>query len=177
MPWKNGGGTTTQIHVAGDDPVQFDWRVSIATVAGDGPFSRFPGYDRHIMMIDGGGMTLAGGPDGDIIVSPAFVPRSFPGDWDVHGKLKSGPSRDFNLIVRRDKFASGLKAMVTEAQTFEAQTGWLLLHLFEGGAAAADLALQHGDSLLLNPGETIPVVATTGKLRLVVCKVWPRRSQ
>jgi environmental stress-induced protein Ves len=44
MPWKNDGGVTLEIAVlpsassAGD----FDWRISMATVAADGPFSVFP---------------------------------------------------------------------------------------------------------------------------------------
>ena len=178
MPWKNGGGTTTQIYVAGDDPTHYDWRVSIATVAGDGPFSRFPGYDRHIMMIEGGGMTLTGGPHGDITVSPAFVPRSFSGDWDIFGRLKSGPLRDFNLIVRRDKFASGLETVVlAEAAEFNAEAGWLLLHVLDGNATVADFALQQGDSAVLNPGESARIAAPAGIVRLAICKVWLRQSQ
>ena len=62
MPWRNGGGTTMEILVAGDDPGQFDFRVSIATVAADGPFSRFPGYQRHIMLIAGNGMVHTSSP-------------------------------------------------------------------------------------------------------------------
>jgi environmental stress-induced protein Ves len=49
-PWKNGGGQTTDVAVfpdgAGLD--DFDWRVSIARVDGDGPFSIFPGVDRPL---------------------------------------------------------------------------------------------------------------------------------
>ncbi len=38
MPWKNGGGVTTEICVSPPSGA-FDWRVSIATVNADGPFS------------------------------------------------------------------------------------------------------------------------------------------
>ncbi len=40
MPWKNGGGSTTEIAVFPIDSGldAFDWRVSMATVAADGPF-------------------------------------------------------------------------------------------------------------------------------------------
>src|SRR5690606_15272177 len=60
LPWKNGGGSTTTIAVgppeAGFD--DFDWRVSLATISEDGPFSRFPGVDRTLALVDGHGMTL-----------------------------------------------------------------------------------------------------------------------
>ena len=46
-PWKNGGGSTTEIAVwpngAGLD--EFDWRISLATITQSGPFSFFPGID------------------------------------------------------------------------------------------------------------------------------------
>jgi environmental stress-induced protein Ves len=47
MPWKNGGGETTEIAVFPDGAglSDFDWRVSMARVDGDGPFSSFPGIE------------------------------------------------------------------------------------------------------------------------------------
>ena len=65
MPWKNGAGRTTEIaaHPAGAALDAFAWRVSIADVERDGPFSRFPGIDRTIVLLDGAGMRLAC-PDG-----------------------------------------------------------------------------------------------------------------
>jgi len=50
MPWKNGGGTTTEIAVApeGASLNDFDWRISMAHVGADGPFSSFPGIDRTL---------------------------------------------------------------------------------------------------------------------------------
>ena len=57
MPWKNGGGVTTEIWASPPSGI-FDWRVSIATVNADGPFSTFAGYERHIMTLSGEGMVL-----------------------------------------------------------------------------------------------------------------------
>ena len=65
MPWKNGGGSTTEIAIYPEassvSGVPFLWRVSIAEVTVNGPFSSFPGYDRHIMVIEGEGMRLDAG--------------------------------------------------------------------------------------------------------------------
>lgn len=99
MPWKNGGGVTREV-IASPAEGRFLYRVSLADVATDGPFSRFEGYDRHIFLLEGAGMTLDAGEHGTIPLHP-FEPRSFSGDWDVTSTLVSGPVRDFNLIVDR----------------------------------------------------------------------------
>lgn len=59
-PWKNGGGVTREVAAvpeqAGLD--SFVWRVSIADVAQAGPFSRFAGIDRTLVLLSGAGMLL-----------------------------------------------------------------------------------------------------------------------
>ena len=53
MPWKNGGGTTTEVAVSpeGAGLDHFDWRISMARVEQDGPFSTFPGIDRTLQQV------------------------------------------------------------------------------------------------------------------------------
>ncbi len=55
VPWKNGGGVTEEIAVypsdAGFD--DFAWRISMARVGQGGPFSRFPGVDRTLAVLEG----------------------------------------------------------------------------------------------------------------------------
>ena len=53
MPWKNGGGETVEIAVSPEGAAlsEFDWRISMATVATDGPFSIFPGIDRTLSIL------------------------------------------------------------------------------------------------------------------------------
>src|SRR5258707_14720415 len=57
MPWKNGGGHTHEIaaHPEGAGMAAFAWRVSIAEIAQDGPFSSFPGVDRTLVLLAGNG--------------------------------------------------------------------------------------------------------------------------
>ncbi|MGH6874155.1 MAG: HutD/Ves family protein [Aestuariivirgaceae bacterium] len=113
-PWKNGGGITTELAVGPENATlsDFHWRVSIAEVAADGPFSLFPGSDRTIMLIEGGGMILNAGDHGSIALLEPLQAQSFSGDWPVFGRLVSGRVRDFNLIVRRDALHGSLKAIV-----------------------------------------------------------------
>lgn len=60
MPWKNGGGMTRELvcQPPDADMDSFDWRVSIAHIASDGPFSSFSGVDRIITLLSGGGVHL-----------------------------------------------------------------------------------------------------------------------
>lgn len=108
MPWKNGGGSTAEIvrHPGGTGP--FIWRVSIAEVASSGPFSRFEGYDRHILMLKGNGMKLDAGTHGTLPLDAPFIPQSFPGEWEIEGILTSGPVQDFNLMIARDAATGSL---------------------------------------------------------------------
>ncbi len=55
LPWKNGGGVTREViaHPPGSDLTHFEWRVSIAEIHGAGPFSRFPGIERRMAVLEG----------------------------------------------------------------------------------------------------------------------------
>ncbi|MEP7183544.1 MAG: HutD family protein [Betaproteobacteria bacterium] len=104
MPWKNGGGSTTEIatHPPGATLDAFDWRVSVADVAADGPCSRFPGIDRVLLLLSGAGIRLTG--DGhDVELRAAFEPYAFRGDDAIEGWLVAGPVRNFNVMLRRGR--------------------------------------------------------------------------
>jgi len=102
MPWKNGGGHTTQIasHPADAGLASFVWRVSVADVTQDGPFSPFAGVDRTLVLLTGAGIKLAGDGEPMELRAP-FEPIIFSGDESLHCSLVAGPVRDFNLMVRR----------------------------------------------------------------------------
>jgi len=176
MPWKNGGGTTTEVFAfpenAGLAGRPFDWRVSIADVAGDGPFSPFPGYDRHIMAIEGRGMMLEGGPEGAIDLTRPFAPRSFSGDWNITGRLVSGPVRDFNLMARRDRYASRLEMREAASDLrLDAASSTLLIHLFDGEFAASGHLLAASETLILSPGETSLAKPLAGPVSFALCRI------
>jgi len=102
MPWKNGAGRTTEIAVypPGATLDAFLWRVSVADVERDGPFSRFPGIDRTIVLLEGGGMRLRSGRS-DTRVTTRFAPKNLSGDDAIECKLVAGPCRDLNAMFRR----------------------------------------------------------------------------
>ena len=174
MPWKNGGGTTTEIAIspgdAGLSGKPFDWRVSIAEVAADGPFSKFPGYDRHIMVIGGEGMTLDTDAAGTLHLTPARMPVSFAGEWSVNGKLHAGPVRDFNLMLRRDVCSGSLTVRwLDERVALYAQRKTLLCHLLQGEASVAGHIIAETDTLLVeNEDLTLTPLAP---VTLAVCDI------
>jgi environmental stress-induced protein Ves len=177
MPWKNGGGTTTEIAIYPDNAAisggSFIWRVSIADVASSGPFSRFPGYDRHIMLIAGNGMVLDAGSKGKILLDRLYQPASFSGDWLVEGTLKAGPVRDFNVIsARKDVRNSSLDVqIVKERSKLVAQKDNLLVYLLEGELSAASRVVAETESVILSPGESLDVAPLSSRATLVAVRI------
>ena len=55
--WKNGTGWTREI-ARMPDREDWDWRLSIAEIEQDGPFSVFPGIERELVLIRGNGLRL-----------------------------------------------------------------------------------------------------------------------
>ena len=98
MPWKNGGGTTREILAHPSDTENFDWRLSIADIRADGPFSPFPGYARTIMLLNGDGMRLQIDNAPAVTVHEKFRPVDFDGGSETYCTLAGGPIRDFNIM-------------------------------------------------------------------------------
>ena len=100
QPWKNGGGSTREIVCSPPGAVAFDWRVSLARIADDGPFSRFDGVDRVIVLLHGAGVQLRGDAIEHRLDQP-LQPFAFAGDAPLQARLIDGACDDFNVMVRR----------------------------------------------------------------------------
>jgi environmental stress-induced protein Ves len=104
-PWKNGGGVTRDVMIFPDHAglADFDWRISMANVDRDGPFSLFPDIDRTLTLLSGNGMRL----DIDGVshrLTPQSPPCLFSGDANTMGYLLDGPITDLNVMSRRSRF-------------------------------------------------------------------------
>ncbi len=98
QPWKNGGGVTREIAALrhGQSNEQIVWRLSIADVVCDGPFSNFAGLTRILTVIKGHGIRLI---SANGINSAGFgVPVEFDGGMAVDSELIDGPIRDLNVM-------------------------------------------------------------------------------
>ncbi|WP_030017214.1 HutD/Ves family protein [Streptomyces monomycini] len=102
--WSNGGGVTREIAAAppGAGWDAFDWRVSLAEVGRDGPYSALPGVDRVLTVAEGAGLELT--VDGTRHVLPGpYCPFAFPGDAPTGCRLLDGPVVNFNVMLRRGR--------------------------------------------------------------------------
>jgi uncharacterized protein len=104
--WKNGGGSTTEIAVEppGASLDDFDWRVSKARVASDGPFSEFAGIDRTLAVVKGDGLSLTIGDAAPVVLDSNSEPIHFPGDTPTSARLLAGEIIDLNVMTRRGRF-------------------------------------------------------------------------
>lgn len=146
-PWKNGGGSTCEIvrRPAGADLDHFDWRVSIATIGLDGPFSTFPGVDRIIMLLDGQGIRLRMAGGADHTLDQALAPFPFRGEEAVDCALLGGTSTDFNVMVRRDALQAQLTVLHTATELPVTRRGLLLS--VRGTWISGDQALAPGSGV------------------------------
>ena len=97
-PWKNGGGLTRELFA---DAPGDGWRVrlSLADITCDGPFSPFPGTTRWFTVVEGAGVRLGEGPQA-LDLAPGDPPWRFDGALAPACRLRGGPTRDLNLMLR-----------------------------------------------------------------------------
>lgn len=173
MPWRNGGGVTSEIARSPhpDHGSDFDWRISIAEVAAGGPFSAFPGIDRVLVRIGAAPLTLVIG--GVEHVLERFEPCVFTGEADTSASLPGGPTSDLNVMTRRGRATAAIEIRRTHGENqvigdgggqvvIVALDGALIAH-FGGGETALeprDAVRYDGDGALALAGHgTAAVIA------------------
>jgi len=164
MPWKNGGGVTTEIAVSPDGAGldDFDWRVSMARVDSGGPFSGFAGVDRTLAVLEGEGIILdiAGQPPATL--TRVSAPLAFPADVSTSAALIAGPITDLNVMTRRGRMTHTVERLLLSAPTeVQPAADTTLVLPLDGDvtvAGVAPVSIGPLDALLLGPG--------AGKLRL-----------
>jgi len=134
-PWKNGGGSTTEIAAAppGATFDSFDWRISLATITQDGPFSQFPGIERTLALVDGPGAVLDIGGGNRFFLSEDEPIFEFSGEATVSATLNGAPSTDFNVMTRRNRCHHRLgRRILNGASEFAPRGDVTVLFLAEG---------------------------------------------
>lgn len=156
MRWKNGAGWTSEIRRV-PDCEDWDWRLSIAEIETDAPFSAFPGVERELVLLDGNGLRLRF-DDGKVHeLHPPHGSLHFSGERTLIGELLDGPTRDFNLMWKRAVVDAQLwrRPLVGAMVLFVAPGETWVVHLLAGQAHFSDEcglgALARGDTALLQP--------------------------
>lgn len=157
--WRNGLGWTWGIFSsgAGDD---WTWRISIAEIAQDAPFSAFPGVERELVLLSGNGLRLRFDDGETRELLPRHERLRFAGERGVSGESIDGPTRGFNLMWRRDALDAQLwhRPLVGPMAIFgDPGTTWAV-HLLAGSARFDEGSglppLVAGDSAILKAGAT-----------------------
>jgi hypothetical protein len=160
-PWKNGGGSTTELMVApaGATFEDFDWRISIATITQSGPFSVFPGIDRTLTLIEGPGVVLDVGNERRVALSEREPMVAFPGETVVTATVDGGATTDFNVMTRRSRCTHQLeRRLVRDFSTLERRSDCTVLFLAEGESmsvfsASERIAMVRYDAVVLDKEE------------------------
>jgi hypothetical protein len=134
MPWKNGGGVTHEIARA-EEAGRLIWRLSVAEVAADGPFSAFLGLMRVLTVLSGAGLVLRT-PEGVIEAAP-LRPVRFPGDLPVTAERVAGAVRDFNVIFDPARVAAQVSVLCGPIEIEGRTPGHRLALLALGGRISA----------------------------------------
>jgi environmental stress-induced protein Ves len=177
--WKNGGGSTTQIAAgpAGSSLETFDWRISMAHVASDGPFSDFPGIDRTLAVVKGSGMVLTIGTSAPVTVSSGTDPVSFSGDVPTSARLVAGEITDLNVMTRRGRFGHRLLRIVRPVSCDFGDGDDIAVVLSLNGTTTVSSerdaeTLDHGDAAVVSRGATAGsrILPATGDCYLVLLR-------
>lgn len=150
MPWKNGGGVTVEIAVFPENASvdNFDWRISTATVASDGPFSVFTGIDRTLSVLEGDGIILSVEGLADQELKDETSPFSFPADSPTSAKLLGSAITDLNVMTRRGRFTHQVSRYgVTEPVSLSLNGATVMVFCSKGTVQAGDTQLEVNDCL------------------------------
>jgi hypothetical protein len=158
--WKNGLGWTREIIRHPGNADAWSWRLSIAEVDKDGPFSSFENIDRELILLSGEGMRLhfADGETKDL--HPPHQRHRFAGERELHAELLNGPTHDFNVMWQRDHYHAEVlhRPLVGPMVFFSEKNVTWAIYMLSGIAQFKDQAqlmrVQQGDTALLLPDDT-----------------------
>ena len=159
MPWANGRGTSYEIASDRNESGEWAWRLAMAPVNEDGPFSRIECVNRSLAVVDGAGMQLSVDRK-KLQCLPMQVVR-FRGDAITEATLLDGPIMDINLMVRR-KEADGEMVIVSDTGLLRGASIVVAI----GGSAQvkcgdSTIELERHDSMLECDLETVSLVSGT----------------
>ena len=125
QPWKNGKGETREI--ARDMDNSLRWRLSTAVLSEDGLFSIFSGYDRVLILLDGGPINLHAKQQSTIeassdVLLQRFDIYQFSGDTETFMKISS-PGHDLNIFTKRNQARARVALLSLDVEPLSVELG------------------------------------------------------
>lgn len=175
MLWKNGLGVTTEIARSPETGDSFDWRISIADVVSDGPFSTFDGMDRIILTIEGEGMILTHPERDQTVTLGGFEPYAFRGEWVTTCRLRGGPIRDFNVMTRRETTGAEVEILnLSSMKTVAVESATAMLYCASGScrveAGGLELEIDGDEAIRIDEADDADSLAIVPEKKAVL--VW-----
>ncbi len=150
-PWKNGQGFTRELYredlgQSGD----FLLRISQATITQDGPFSKFPGIDRILILLQGNGVRLQNNSSTSELLLP-YQWLSFPGEASFQCHLIQGPCEDFNIMAKRDQKNALIEIKkLKQNETLHVEAEQTFLYIAEGKVKVLEQEVGYDQLICLN---------------------------
>ncbi len=183
MRWKNGAGWTSEILKVHDgedrDTNDWVWRLSIAEIENDAPFSAFPGVERELVLLSGNGLRLRFDDGEAHELLPPHDKLRFAGERAAFGELIDGATRDFNLMWKRDAVDAQLwhRPMVGTMVVFVDPGETWAIHQLAGQARFADDSglreIKLGDTAILAAGDARRRFVLDGGGEVLLIRVRP----
>ena len=178
--WKNGGGKSRQvlIYPPNSDLDNFGYRITIANIASDGPFSHFEGVDRSLLLLAGDGILLHFKDQlAPIFLSPASKLLQIAGEDEIDCKLSGLEVIDFNVMTRRNfyhHFVTDL--IVTDTYNFICTTTIAVillatdtnLQIIDSGH---QYRLKMFDAVLLQSGDKVVIKTGNSPARILISQI------
>ena len=171
MPWANGLGETIELmrFPSGSSMDEMEFRISVASLNQPGPFSRFSGLERTLMVLDRSEIDLS--IDGFRERLSQFDQLTFDGESATELISLTGAARDLNVMSRTEVWTSNVTAFQLEdGPGCAPEEGEVTAWIFVSGNAM-DSTGQTLESLDMSISQEMPQWSGTGMaVRIILCR-------
>jgi environmental stress-induced protein Ves len=156
MPWRNGAGITHEIAREPANGEEFSWRLSLASLKVNGPFSAYAGYERCVALVEGRGFRLNFDGARTAELRKRGDHALFGGASATRCELLDGPCTDLSLMVRTPGLIAEVStSIITAAEEVKPPAArTLALFVLRGALALESSADAAASAVKLNLHET-----------------------
>lgn len=156
-PWRNGGGVTRTLATESGQ-----WRISLADIERDGPYSRFEAFSRTSLVLRGGGVTLR---DRNTVVQlKPFEAVEYDGDVAWNAFLVEGPVTALNVMSVRGRYRTRVRTITDSIDVRPGCVTVVVVVALDGGCTFYEPGTHLAGSV--EPGQMVVVNDVTRPLRL-----------